>query len=378
MDTMKTIAIFSGYYVPHLGGVERYTDNLSKELVKRGYNVIIVASNYNFIRDNIAPNSNPQVFLLPVYKLFVKRYPIIRKNAAYRNIIHILENKKIDAIIVNTRFHLTSLVGAKFGKKNNIPVFLVEHGSQHLTIDNKILDYFGAHYEHALTSYIKRYVDYYYGVSEEASNWLRHFGIVSNGVWHNSINDFSNEYSVEKCKDKTIFLYAGRILKQKGIIELINSFNKLNKKYDDIELRIAGDGNLLPKLVDEVQNENIVFLGKLDFDSLCKEYSKANIFVYAPIWPEGLPTGLLEAGLLKCACIASPQGGIKEIITNNENGLMVTDENELFCAMEKMLNDKDLSKCLGENLCKTIKEEFIWNKTAETISSEIERKLKDY
>ena len=44
---MKTIAIFSGYYLPHLGGVERYTYNLAKKLNKMGYRLIIVTSRYD-------------------------------------------------------------------------------------------------------------------------------------------------------------------------------------------------------------------------------------------------------------------------------------------------------------------------------------------
>ena len=44
---MKTIAIFSGYYLPHLGGVERYTYNLSKKLHDMGYKITIVTSRYD-------------------------------------------------------------------------------------------------------------------------------------------------------------------------------------------------------------------------------------------------------------------------------------------------------------------------------------------
>ena len=47
MHMKKNIIIFSGYFLPHLGGVEKYTYNMAKELKKRGYNVIIVTSNYN-------------------------------------------------------------------------------------------------------------------------------------------------------------------------------------------------------------------------------------------------------------------------------------------------------------------------------------------
>ena len=44
---MQTIAIFSGYYLPHLGGVERYTYNLAQKLKKMGYKIIIITSRYN-------------------------------------------------------------------------------------------------------------------------------------------------------------------------------------------------------------------------------------------------------------------------------------------------------------------------------------------
>lgn len=44
---MKTVVIFSGYALPHLGGIERYVENLSREMKELGYRVIIVSSNYD-------------------------------------------------------------------------------------------------------------------------------------------------------------------------------------------------------------------------------------------------------------------------------------------------------------------------------------------
>jgi len=273
---------------------------------------------------------------------------------------------------------LTSLVGAKYGKKNKIPVFLIEHGSEHLTVNSKILDFFGALYEHFLTKYIKKFVNYYYGVSKEACLWQKHFGIISNGVWYNSISDFSKDCEIRKDEKNITITYAGRILKQKGIIELINAFNNLCNDYNNITLNIAGDGNLLDGLKRNNINEKIHFLGKIDFKELCKLYSITNIFVYAPIWPEGLPTGILEAGLMECAVISSKQGGCKEIITDKENGIMISNEKELKESLEELINNKELRTKYSIKLKEKIKEEFIWKETAKKIKKDIENGIKEY
>ena len=375
---MKTIAIFSGYHLPHLGGIERYTDNLSKELVKKGYKVIIISSDYQFDKNYIVDTKEITYLKIPVHKLFVSRYPIPKINKDYKKVLKKLDSFKIDAIIVNTRFHLTSLVGAKYGKKNKIPVFLIEHGSQHLTVDNKVLDYFGSIYEHCLTVYVKRFVDYYYGVSKEACNWQKHFKINSNGVWYNSIKDFSKNYKVKKDGQKINILYAGRILKQKGVTELVNSFNKLSNVYDDIYLHIAGDGNLLDTLKSETKNKKVKFYGKLNFDELCKLYSLADIFVYAPNWPEGLPTSVLEAGLMDCAVISSPQGGNKEVIDDGENGIMINNEEELTDAIKTLIDNPELRRTYSKQLKTKVLNNFEWSKTSEKILSDIKRGIKKY
>lgn len=372
---MKTIVFFSGYHLPHLGGIERYTDNLGKQLIKKGYKVVVVCSNHDNLKADEIING-VRVLRIPVYNIFKSRYPIPKRNKKYHKIINELHKYDIEAIIVNTRFHLTTLVGAKYGKKNNIPVFLIEHGSQHLTVDNKVLDYFGSIYEHCLTKYVEKFVDCNYGVSLEACKWQEHFHIKSNGVWYNSINNFSKDMIIKKDKKCINVLYAGRILKQKGLNRLLETFEKLNKEYSNIKLTIAGDGNLLVELKEKYKNKNIIFLGKVDFEKLKQLYSETDIFVYAPIWPEGLPTSILEAGLTDCAVIGSPQGGIKEIIHNNETGIMINSDEELYQKMKELIVNKDERKKLSNNLRKYIMKNFLWENTAKKIISDINDYIK--
>lgn len=371
---MKTIVFFSGYSLPHLGGIEKYTKNLTDELLKEKYRVINVSSNYQFKKEYQFEENNVLNLLLPVRHLFVGRYPIPRYNREYRDIIKTLDKEKIDAIIVNTRFHLTTLVGVKYAKKHNIPVYLIEHGSQHLTVNNKVLDFFGAKYEHLLTKIVEKRVDYNYCVSKAACEWQKHFKINSDGVWYNSINDFSKDIILNKNKDKKVNIcYAGRIIKQKGLDRLLNSFIELSKKYNNLVLNIAGDGEYLSEIKKKYSNNNINFLGKLDFNQLKDLYSYTDIFVYAPIWPEGLPTSILEAGLMKCAIIGSPQGGIKEVIENEKNGLMINNEKEIKEALERLINDRALRNKLSNKIYDTVKNNFLWSVTAKKVINDIEK-----
>lgn len=361
-----TILIFSAYMPPHVGGVERYTESLSKQLVKMGYHVIVVTSNFDS-RENTYIDDGITIIRLPVYSLFKNRYPIIKFNKEEKELIKKLGDYDIKAVIVNTRFYITSLIGVRYGSKNNIPVYLIEHGSNYVTLNNKFIDFFANRYEDMLSYYLKNKVNGFYGVSDACGKWLSNFGIEASGTWYNSID--MEQVVPEKVKHKEInFLYAGRVIKQKGVYNILESFSSLALKYDNIHLYIAGDGPELDSYKENFTNERIHFLGKLDYSKLLEYYALCDIFLYPPIHPEGLPSSIIEAGMMKCAVIGTDQGGIKEIIHNNENGFIVGNENtDLESAMEKLILDSNLRGKFANNLYDTVKNNFSWEVTAEKI-----------
>lgn len=99
-----------------------------------------------------------------------------------------MEKEHFDLVIVNTRFYRHSLVAMKFAQKNHIQCITIEHGTSHLSVNNKVLDFFGSIYEHGLTMLDKRHCDRYYGVSLACNEWLKHFHIEASGVLYNSID----------------------------------------------------------------------------------------------------------------------------------------------------------------------------------------------
>lgn len=373
---MKTIAIFQGYFFPHVGGIERYTYNLAKEFKKKGYQTILVTTKYEPSLQTQETLEDIEIFRLPIYAMFSSRYPIIKKNKEYREILCKLEQKNIDSIILNTRFQLTSLVGAKFAKKHAIPCCILEHGTSHFTVYNRILDFFGHIYEHLLTKKMKTLVSDFYGVSKACCDWLKHYHIEAKGVFYNAIDVKEDELykhisKREQSHDKITILFAGRLLQDKGILLLLEAYAILKKKYDNIELKIAGEG----PLEEEIRKQkDVILLGKLEHEDMMKCYKKADIFTN-PSYSEGMPTAILEAGLMKCAVVATPVGGTKEIMEDNENGLFCdTTVESIVEALEKVITNEELREKLAKNLYNKVKETFSWEKTASKVLEKIQYK----
>ena len=70
---MKTIALFSGYYLPHIGGVERYTYNLAQQFKMMGYRVIVVTTQFDTALSSVEESEICKIYRLPIYRIFSKR-----------------------------------------------------------------------------------------------------------------------------------------------------------------------------------------------------------------------------------------------------------------------------------------------------------------
>jgi glycosyltransferase involved in cell wall biosynthesis len=126
-------------------------------------------------------------------------------------------------------------------------------------------------------------------------------------------------------------LYIGRLVKHKGIVELVNVFSLLKKKYPHLKLILVGifESSLdpLPKkiLKQIVDDPCIINVGWSDN----AEYymSLAHYFVF-PSYREGFPNVLLEAGAIQLPVICSNIPGNTDIIIHNETGLLFEKKNE--------------------------------------------------
>ena len=121
-------------------------------------------------------------------------------------------------------------------------------------------------------------------------------------------------------KKNIIFLFIGRIMREKGIEEYLDVSKLLKDKYKNIEFRILGayEEEIYKEKILDFEKKGIVkYLGVSN--DVRKELKKVHC-VITPSWHEGMSNVLLEAGAMKKFLIASNIPGCKEIIINNKTG----------------------------------------------------------
>ena len=174
-------------------------------------------------------------------------------------------------------------------------------------------------------------------------------------------------------KGNVIFLFASRIIKDKGIIELIEATKQLKSQKKKFELYIAGSPDFQNKsTISHVQLKTWESLGYIKYLGLVKDmeqlYKKVHVGIL-PSYREGLPKSLLEAASSGKPIITTDVPGCNEIVKNEFNGLIVPpkDSNELMKAMKKLILNKKLRISMGKKGRELIKKNFSNSKATKDI-----------
>lgn len=150
-----------------------------------------------------------------------------------------------------------------------------------------------------------------------------------------------------KDETKFTFVFVGRIVRDKGINELVEAFMKVRQEHAQVRLLLVGmyEDNLDP--VSEETNQLIKDCADIDYvgpqygTELLACYAASDCFVF-PSYREGFPNTVLEAGSMGLPSIVTDINGSREIIENGKNGWVIPSMNvdALAAAMTHMVNDK--------------------------------------
>jgi len=176
-------------------------------------------------------------------------------------------------------------------------------------------------------------------------------------------------------------LFVGRLVPQKGIRFLLEAINILQNKYKkNIKVAIVGEGPLEKKLKTICEKlkitHSVKFLGfRRDIDQLMKS---SKVFVLPSCW-EGFGIVIIEAMKNRLPIVATNIGGIPEIITNGNEGVLVPRENPeiLASSINHLLEDKKLRNKFIQNAYKKVQNKYKKNiKVAIVGEGPLEKKLK--
>lgn len=189
-------------------------------------------------------------------------------------------------------------------------------------------------------------------------------------IIHNGIPTHSKLIVGQIIKNYDV-LFVGRLVHQKGIRFLLEAVSILQNKYKkNIKVAIVGEGPLGEKLkliCEKLKiTHSVEFLGfRRDIDQLMKS---SKVFVLPSCW-EGFGIVLIEAMKNRLPIVATNIGGIPEIITNGNEGILVPKENPeiLASSINHLLEDKKLRNKFIQNAYKKFQKEYLIEKYTTTM-----------
>lgn len=347
-----------------VGGAETYLFNLRSILQQHGHDVEI-----------FSPNR-------PVKKYnFIKRFYNFEAKQNFKNFLCIF---KPDIVHVNNILAYTTPSILSEATKKSIPIVMTIHDYAIICPTRKMIDYNNKicnhhHFIHCpycslrddnafgnkilncmgiarlkLFIYlINKYVDCIIIPSNSLMHFLQiKFPLKKIIYLTNFIN--ISEIELSNIENNKRLIYFGRIVQEKGLMNLIKAMNTIIKRFPDCVLTIIGSGPDFQMLANTSSSlgleNNVKFLGKLEHKMVMKELSRSELSVVPSISSENCPLQVIESMAAGRPIIASDIFGLSDII-DDEIGIKFKhdDIDGLSNAIVELLSNFNLVQRMSVN-----------------------------
>jgi glycosyltransferase involved in cell wall biosynthesis len=167
---------------------------------------------------------------------------------------------------------------------------------------------------------------------------------------HVPIRCWGSNGPVSSFSDRNLLLFAGQIIRGKGVDILLKALSKTTVPF---ECLILGDGSHRPyceQLSKKLGLQNRVkFAGYVPHDQMREFYLEASVFAMPSVWPEPFGMAGPEAMRYGIPVVAFNAGGIREWLHNGENGFLAPwmDADAFAARLQLLLSNKALARALG-------------------------------
>jgi glycosyltransferase involved in cell wall biosynthesis len=176
--------------------------------------------------------------------------------------------------------------------------------------------------------------------------------------------------------DKALFLYIGRLSREKGLRTLLNAFRENPEKL----LKIIGEGDLYTELKEQIETlklTHIELLGKLSHADVHSWLTKASAVIIPSECYENMPFVMLEAWSYGLPVIASRLGGMAEAIQEDRNGFLFKAGDPDSLRQTVLLLSLDKSRSMRAGILELFLREYSPEVHYRKLMEVYERSLKD-
>ncbi|MDT8782466.1 MAG: glycosyltransferase family 4 protein [Candidatus Bathyarchaeota archaeon] len=350
---MRLIFIFP--YLTFEPRVSAYVANM----LKRGHEVYIIA--YSQYRRGWVHLDGANWFFVDAISLSFRG--MVWKFPYFLHLEKLISQIKPDIIHINNLPFLTTLQAARTSKKMGVASIIHVHGV--IGKWNKLMDLLQYAFLQLFAQRFFNDTKLVICLTQSDACEVQKFGCPKN-----KIRLIPNGVDVEVFKPAKetpdLLFWGGRFIQQKGLEYLIEALSIIKEKIPDVKLLLSGDGVLISKMHHMVKlaglQKNVKFLGCVTLESIPILVNSCSVYVL-PSLKEGMPYALLEAMACGKPVVGSDIPGIKDIIVNNQNGILVPPKNPqaIAHAVLLLLKDEKLRLKIGENARKTIFNDYQWN-----------------
>lgn len=366
---MKIVQL-TPYFYPHLGGVESHVLELSKQLIKKGHEVLVVTTKLEGTKKRSVVEGVPVKRVEPLtIKFSTPIIPDLSKS---------LMKEDFDILHSHSPPPMMSFFGLRSAKKKDVPFVLTYH------CDLEIPYIFGPFivslYKRTMGTYTVSQADKIitttstYGATSRVV-WQEDADIIPNAVDTHRFNPNNDgEWVREKLgldEHEKLVMYVGRIVYHKGLEYFVRSAKHLGPNVKHL---LVGTGDFRPELERIIEEEDIedkvLFAGRVPNEDLPDYYDAADVFVLPSVSRlEAFGIVALEAMASGTPVIVSDIPGVREVIVEGKHGLLSEPMNpeDLAEKIRTILTNPQLAEKMGKNGRKRVVKNFTWEKVADDI-----------
>lgn len=169
--------------------------------------------------------------------------------------------------------------------------------------------------------------------------------------------------------------FVGCLHEYKGVLDLAEAIERSER---DFRVVFAGDGPERERLQKRL-GDQAVFLGAVPYDEMPAVYHALDVFVL-PSHTEGIPRTVLEAQATGTPVVATHVGGVPDIVTDGESGLLceLRSPDALAARIEVVLGDSALHERLAEGGRRRVVDSFSWPEMYERYDRYLRRVLAEH